>query len=318
MTNFKKFTLRRIIEPYARKYVGLGSEAELNEFFNPVATTADLANPAATINVTDKYLGKPAYDSTTGLPVWAAGPLVTDAWNGAGAGGGSPLTTVGDLYTYDGADARLPVGVDGFVLTADSGQASGLIWAAAAVGGAVVLNPLTALQTITNTGSTTGGLAIIANSKTSMVPLAISSVSTTATGDMLTLVSTGFGAAVRGMNVQLNGSGTGVNVNHTAVGTQFGFATNRNLAVARDIRVAEQVDHNLTPTATFGQFWVRNDAPNTPMYTDDTGQDFILNLGAVAGGTQPTITGSRGGNAALADLLTNLATIGLIVDGTSA
>jgi len=33
---------------------------------------------------------------------------------------------------------------------------------------------------------------------------------------------------------------------------------------------------------------------------------------------QPTVTGSRGGNAALADLLTQLATVGLIVDGTSA
>jgi hypothetical protein len=34
--------------------------------------------------------------------------------------------------------------------------------------------------------------------------------------------------------------------------------------------------------------------------------------------TQPTITGSRGGNAALASLLTALASMGLIVDGTSA
>ncbi len=33
--------------------------------------------------------------------------------------------------------------------------------------------------------------------------------------------------------------------------------------------------------------------------------------------TKPTITGSRGGNAALADLLTQLATLGLIVDGSS-
>lgn len=33
--------------------------------------------------------------------------------------------------------------------------------------------------------------------------------------------------------------------------------------------------------------------------------------------TQPTVTGSRGGNAALASLLTELATLGLIVDGTT-
>ncbi len=29
--------------------------------------------------------------------------------------------------------------------------------------------------------------------------------------------------------------------------------------------------------ATIGQFWVRDDAPNTPMFTDDTGIDYILN-----------------------------------------
>lgn len=33
---------------------------------------------------------------------------------------------------------------------------------------------------------------------------------------------------------------------------------------------------------------------------------------------QPTVTGSRGGNAALASLLTALAATGLIIDGTSA
>ncbi len=29
-----------------------------------------------------------------------------------------------------------------------------------------------------------------------------------------------------------------------------------------------------------GQFWVRDDAPNTPMFTDDAGTDFVLNAGA--------------------------------------
>ena len=36
------------------------------------------------------------------------------------------------------------------------------------------------------------------------------------------------------------------------------------------------------------------------------------------GSTKPSITGSRGGNAALADLLTKLATLGLITDSTTA
>ena len=42
--------------------------------------------------------------------------------------GGSPLTTKGDLYTYDSADARLGVGADGQALIADSAEATGLRW----------------------------------------------------------------------------------------------------------------------------------------------------------------------------------------------
>ena len=43
-------------------------------------------------------------------------------------GGSSPLTTKGDLFTYDTDDARLPIGIDGQALIADSTQATGLKW----------------------------------------------------------------------------------------------------------------------------------------------------------------------------------------------
>ena len=40
------------------------------------------------------------------------------------------LTTKGDLLTFDTAETRLPVGVDGLILTADSGVADGIAWKA--------------------------------------------------------------------------------------------------------------------------------------------------------------------------------------------
>jgi hypothetical protein len=45
------------------------------------------------------------------------------------AGAVSPLTTKGDVYTFSTSDARLAVGANATVLTADSAEATGLKWA---------------------------------------------------------------------------------------------------------------------------------------------------------------------------------------------
>ncbi len=51
-----------------------------------------------------------------------------------GGGLASPLTTKGDVYTHDAvADARLPVGADGKILTADSATLLGVKWGTAPV-----------------------------------------------------------------------------------------------------------------------------------------------------------------------------------------
>jgi len=50
------------------------------------------------------------------------------------AGAGLDLTTKGDLHGFDTVDKRIAIGTNGQVLTADSGEALGLKWAAAGGG----------------------------------------------------------------------------------------------------------------------------------------------------------------------------------------
>jgi len=71
------------------------------------------------------------------------------------AGAVSPLTTKGDLYTFSTSDARLGVGTNTHVLTADSAEATGLKWAAPAAAAFVGCSLYkTSNQTISNATNT--------------------------------------------------------------------------------------------------------------------------------------------------------------------
>lgn len=57
-------------------------------------------------------------NGTTAAPTWVAAPST------------SPLTTKGDLYGYSTTNARIPIGTDGQILTADAASTPGLKWSA--------------------------------------------------------------------------------------------------------------------------------------------------------------------------------------------
>lgn len=100
------------------------------------------------------------------------------AWVNVDSGSVSPLTTKGDLYTYSTTDARLGVGSNGQVLTADSTTATGLKWSTVASGGGKVLQVVSTTYstatTVASTSYTDTGLSLaITPSATSSKILAI-------------------------------------------------------------------------------------------------------------------------------------------------
>lgn len=102
-------------------------------------------NSAGSLGVT-QYDGGFLYFSSASSAIW---------FDFTQAGTTLPLTTKGDLFGYDTANARVPIGTNGQVLTADSAQALGLKWATPAGGGKVLQVVNATTSTAVNIATTT-------------------------------------------------------------------------------------------------------------------------------------------------------------------
>jgi hypothetical protein len=113
----------------------------------PGTTLGDLAYSSATANTNTRLpigtSGQVLAVSGGGEPAWTTTADVT------------PLTTKGDLFTFTTVDARIGVGANGTILTADSAEATGMKWVAPAGGGKVlqVINAKTNTETSTSSSS---------------------------------------------------------------------------------------------------------------------------------------------------------------------
>ena len=229
-----------------------------------------------------------------------------------GMGGGEAgvpddlLTTKGDTHGFDTANARVPIGANTTVLTADSTTALGLAWQAPVAG---YLQP------------TLGNTAIPSNTTVSTID---GLTLTDAVAPPMKLLNQGI-AGLGALSFQPTATNSVGHIMSVPSGTntrsQITFSRQNNPSVNADLLSMGADTYNTSEhqirtyssgTGTTRPLALMCDATKR-IEINTTGIGFF-NATPVA---KPTITGSRGGNAGLTSLLSNLNALGLITDSTT-
>jgi hypothetical protein len=192
-------------------YVLVAADAGTTVIMNAAGATTITVNTALfaagdTVNI--QNIGAGVCTITNGTAtVSTAGSLALSQWEGGvlyfrsastatffdyvQTGATSPLTTKGDVWGYSTLDARIPVGANDTVLTADSAQALGVKWATPSSGGFTLISTTTptvstsvvtlssipgtykhlllSMQGIDSSGTSSNNIAVTFNGNTSTV-----------------------------------------------------------------------------------------------------------------------------------------------------
>jgi hypothetical protein len=117
-----------------------------------IDTTTKNLNPSTTLG--DIEYRSSTANTNTRLGIGSSGQVLTVAAGVPSWAAVSPLSAKGDLYTRSSTvDARLPIGTNGYILTADSAETTGIKWAAAASGGGMTLLSTTSLSGASTTAT---------------------------------------------------------------------------------------------------------------------------------------------------------------------
>jgi len=142
-------------------------------------------NPAVA-KINGSPLGTVSGASTNDVLTWNG-----SAWVHKAPSGSSPLTTKGDLFGHSTVDARIPIGTDTYVLTADSAQTLGLKWAAPGGGGGVSGKLPIQSKSYGSGGSNTNSLAVTLGSTPTNGNLLFACIGRDATGAISSITQTG-------------------------------------------------------------------------------------------------------------------------------